>query len=224
MNTESHHVCTDCRYRDLTDTLHRLIKLLICVNPLSINHNNIHYSIITIHYLIFDLGTAHCVTVNVKLLTHHSVPLMQNAKWRLYKYYIYYIINIHSLILLSGLWESCVLVLLHVCKCILSSFFYRLHGGEENMWLWGVFWKLPDILLDSSSCFYVLGIFCHLDCLYCNCMQVYLYTRHLLHICLSWKRDPSLVALPEISSIFSLIKVSLGKLLLVRCESKDRVC
>lgn len=145
---------------------------------------------------------------------------MQNAKWRLYKYYIYYnIVNIHSLLPLSGLWQWCALVLLHVCKYILSSFFYRLHGGEENVWLWGVFWKLPDNLLDPSSCFYVLCIFCHLDCLYFNCMQVYLYTQHLLHISLSWKTDPSLVALPEISSIFSLVKVSLGKLLLVHCES-----
>ena len=29
----------------------------------------------------------------------------------------------------------------------------------------------------------------------------FLYTRHLLHVCPSWKRDPSSVALPEVSSI-----------------------
>lgn len=29
-----------------------------------------------------------------------------------------------------------------------------------------------------------------------------LYTRHLLHVCLSWEGDPSSVALPEVSSIF----------------------
>ena len=47
-------------------------------------------------------------------------------------------------------------------------------------------------------CFYVLCIFCHLD---------------------SWKRDPSLVAPPDVSSIFSVIKVYFGKVLLIHCES-----
>ncbi len=41
-----------------------------------------------------------------------------------------------------------------------------------------------------------------------------LYTRHLLHVCLSWERDPSSVALPEVSSIFFLSK----EFILVRIE------
>lgn len=113
-----------------------------------------------------------CVTVNVKLLTHHwslvfpwckmpnedfiKLPLMsdqdlQESLWHKQTHPL-------SLLPLSGLWESCALVLLHVCKCILSSFFSRLRGGEENVWfrleLLGVFRKPPDILPDPSSCIY----------------------------------------------------------------------
>ena len=40
----------------------------------------------------------------------------------------------------------------------------------------------------------------HFRFILCECLAI-LYTRHLLHVCPSWKRDPSSVALPEVSSI-----------------------
>ena len=40
------------------------------------------------------------------------------------------------------------------------------------------------------------GAFC------CKCIIFSIYTRHLLHVCPSWERDPSSVALPEVSPIF----------------------
>ena len=45
------------------------------------------------------------------------------------------------------------------------------------------------------------------DCKLGFCCSV-LYQRHLLHVCPSWERDASPVALPEVSSIFifSLLK------------------
>ncbi len=62
-----------------------------------------------------------------------------------------------------------------------------------------------------------LSLVCILSCLYLHFCHKYiniytmytlwfcrfiLYTRHLLHVCLSWERDPSSVALPKASSTF----------------------
>ncbi len=46
-----------------------------------------------------------------------------------------------------------------------------------------------------------------------------MYTRYLLYVCSSWERDPSSVALPDVSSIFSPLKGFLGSFSL----SKSRV-
>ena len=39
-------------------------------------------------------------------------------------------------------------------------------------------------------------------CVSVGAMNMYIYTRHLLHVCPSWERDPSSVALLNVSSIF----------------------
>jgi hypothetical protein len=62
----------------------------------------------------------------------------------------------------------------------------------------------------------------HLDYLCCKCIIFSIYTRHLLHVCPSWERDPSSVALPEVSPIFFPLKLwgfsFFWKFFLVRCE------
>ena len=45
-------------------------------------------------------------------------------------------------------------------------------------------------------------IYKHLDYLCCKCIIFSISTRHLLHVCPSWERDPSSVALPEVSPMF----------------------
>ena len=47
----------------------------------------------------------------------------------------------------------------------------------------------------------IVRCFCSLVHLSSVICCTFLYTRHLLHVCPSWKRDPSSVALPEVSSI-----------------------
>ncbi len=58
-------------------------------------------------------------------------------------------------------------------------------------------------------------------CMYCDffCLSI-LYTLHLLPVCPLWKRDPSSVALLDVSSIFSLLKGFFG----AKQGSKDRGC
>ncbi len=55
----------------------------------------------------------------------------------------------------------------------------------------------------QSTCNFVIII-----CIYCFGFFWWsiLYKQHLLHVCLSWERDPSSVALPEVSIFFPSVK------------------
>ncbi len=79
--------------------------------------------------------------------------------------------------------------------------------------------KLLNVLLDpySSLMFYNLH-FCHHNCIYCDFLLL-IYSVHMTSIsCPSWERDPSSVALPEVSYMFSLLKVFIGEFSLIRFE------
>ena len=66
----------------------------------------------------------------------------------------------------------------------------------------------------------------HLVYLCCKCIISSIYTRHLLHVCPSWERDPSSVALPEVSPMFpfKLWGFSLEVFPCTMWGSKDRGC
>ncbi len=79
-----------------------------------------------------------------------------------------------------------------------------------------------DILIHAS-------VSCRLD--YCNVLLSALshtrplYTQDLLHVYPSWERDPSSVAFPEVSSIFSMLKGFLGGIFPYPIRGyKDRGC
>ena len=62
---------------------------------------------------------------------------------------------------------------------------------------------VADILVDSSS-YYRHMHFLTFGLYAVKCIISSIYTRHLLHVCPSWERDPSSVALPEVSPMFPL--------------------